>query len=102
MFSASYLLGLSIGLFLSFDHLKRARLWNTLTLACAVGYLSGFSSYFVAALFMPDGIIRILNSFHMMGGMSVVIVFWMPIAMFCWLWSVVGFSIVWVLVNLDP
>jgi hypothetical protein len=93
-FSASYLAIVSLGLFLFFEYLKRAPLWHAVLMGAAVGYVAGFISYFVAVLWMPDGAARLGNSVSVTGWTSLLIVFWIPLALLCWSWGMVGFLVV--------
>ena len=93
-FSISYLTIVSLSLFFLFEHLKRTSLWRSVLLGMVVGYMAGLVSYYIAVLFMPDGVTRLTNSMSLMGWGTFSFTLWGIVALFCWVWSAVGFLVV--------
>lgn len=91
IFSVSYLAIVFLGLFVSFEYLKRAPLWRGVLTGAVIGYMAGLISYFATVLMTPYWAER---SFHMVGWTSVLMIMWIPIALHSWTCSAVGFLMV--------
>lgn len=93
-FSIAYMVIVLLGLVFLLDYLKRVQLWRAALAGIIVGYFSGFVSYFIAVLSMPDGAERLMNSASIMGWTWILFDLWIPIVLLCWTWSALGFLIV--------